>query len=363
MYNMQFGESIFIEDNYEDYNNCYSSSGFLVDFGSLASSELINKQYENIFFEMKNQSNPEALISHFHKDHYSGFFHFAERKKYKNNNIFEHLYIPDIFSLSSYGEALSLVLIDFLLNNIEITNNKIHITLLQFVNMICGSSKKLTLLKQGDIFRNYVVLSPSPENVIHCSKKIFTALPINHQIWINLSHTIMDIINSKVQSEEQISELFYRNPLERYDSQTLISDIMKIRDSKELPVKINSFGHTANIVFQSQRNDDSAVLFTGDAEIGQLKKLESWYYDHYAFYKIPHHGTKNHFYNKIDSDIQFLSNGKYRNYYIDNRYCQDSLLKFCCNCSNRNKKPSFKCKHCTYSSDIENSFLQFTISI
>ena len=336
LYDMKFGESIFIQDD------CIpSSKGILVDCGSLEKNIKFNSTYDTIYNDIQSL-NPDVLITHFHQDHISGLIYFAKNKK----PVFNNLYIPDIFNLGNSLKIITLVLIDFLLQSYQIFPNNPY-NLYDLALGLCSTSKNVKFLKRGVIFRdNYIALTPFDDDLDRCADSLYDDLGPISQDWNIISRNFLKAIMNKANGE-----IFYQNLNIPYNLSIsgVKEDIERLSKNESSRKSLNSFGHKINIVFQNNKNSQNIknlpvenILFTGDAEINQLNKLKKLgdFYDRYEVYKIPHHGTKAHLFKDIDSNKAIISHAQYCNssWNICSDYHSKNYCFYCTNCNGCNER-------------------------
>lgn len=117
-------------------------------------------------------------------------------------------------------------------------------------------------------------------------------------------------------------------------------------DKNEQLNKLNKLNHKINIIFHDKVNGDENILFTGDAEESDINEIVSKtdypVYDSYKFIKVPHHGTRTHYYDflKYNPAYILISNGVVKGhenddaYKIDKRYGALNAEHFCSNSNN-----------------------------
>lgn len=324
MYNMKFGESIFIKD---DYSN--ESKGILIDCGTMANETDSNKIFQTIYSEI-NALKPDALITHFHDDHLSGFIYFAER----HMDFFRYLYIPDIFNTKSSPKIISLIILDYLLQNTKTSAKKNAMTLYNLVVFLCDSSANIRFLQRGSHFREFEVLAPFINDVEKEANELFDRIK-PASIFLEIANMIQEIIlniatNKRDYNSNQLGEL--RKNIEQ------INNYLPNGLPESDMVALNKFGHSINIVFHNKTYTvNKNVLFTGDAETSQLNRIDN-FYAKYKIYKIPHHGTDNHKYLNINAYKGLISNGNNRSisYNISLDYCKRYYKLVCTNCNSCN---------------------------
>lgn len=369
VYDVKYGESILIMEN--------SKRALLVDCGSdgidsrddkckfkkdhKKTNELFDRIYTNLSeLRKKKKLCIDGFISHFHKDHISGFVYFAKEKK---KIILDTLYLPDIFC-DEHLHSVVLTILDVLLAGIEIEKikgGKASLSLLEFVNGLVKTSRNVRFLQKGASFHSFSVLAPDLDVVEKQATGLLGRIESlsndgpSIELLQSIAKLLIKILQEKSQQRKDNQHEYDSNwegqLQERLNENNTDEKLQSIIDrlTPDDRIQISSFAHKINIIFHSK--DDIPrwnVLFTGDADPKVLKDLENIenddkvLYSKYAIYKIPHHGTENHFY-ALDRDRTLVCNGIISNGHtfrqhtkISEKYCKPAgncPTLYCTNCN------------------------------
>lgn len=334
MFQMGCGESILVE---------HDNELLLIDFGSQDGGN--KSAYFNYVETKLNYCKMNALITHFHEDHITGFIDLINNGKI----LFNIIYIPHIFTTDSHLNLIDYMLMDYYLEN----NKTKRLSLLSLIKAISNNNGKYTLLERGECF--YVggckneVLWPIPKVIKPYDEKIFDYdIPIPLSVMnriMEISDEICEFIadhnsvglndNTRhiIELEQQINELLKTEIIEQvgeyirllngtyiakseYENFRNYINVKNYKNYLKKQLKINN--NAFSIVFQTDKVNNRRYLFTGDVTKeninaiinDQTVTLKS---DFFAV-KAPHHGTKTHYvsdmYTHTDPEVVFISNGK-----------------------------------------------------
>jgi beta-lactamase superfamily II metal-dependent hydrolase len=366
MYQMGCGESILME---------HDNELLMIDFGS---QDWRNRRNHYNYVESKlSNCKMDALITHFHEDHISGFINLMKNRIISFNTI----YIPHVFTVGSHFNLIDYMLMDYYLQNKKTKG----LPLLSLIKAICNNNGKYTLLKRGECFNVggciNEVLWPIP-NVIdrYLKEKNDYDIPIPISVMNKImeisdeicefftehnSVEINDYIQLLNQFEYQITELLETKIIKQdgkyigllngtyiartdYENYRNNINVHKFISSLKKKLKINN--NAFSIVFQTDKVNDRRYLFTGDVTpkninliINNDDKTVTLKSDFFAV-KAPHHGTKSHYvpnlYTYTDPEVVFISNGKGGHAgRIDSEYSKSKKYRLICtNTVNMNKK-------------------------
>lgn len=349
MYNVQFGDCFQLTEN-------LFSPGLVIDFGSLSN---LGGQFDKIIEHFKVTKPSKLLLSHYHIDHLSGLIYMMRNGNAYN---FDEILIPDIFSTRGLRRAIVLLYFDDFLRSCILPrrgNGRIY-TLLEFTTYLCSNPKRVTLLKRGDIFpRNdkfdtCTVLWPDENYIANYANELLQSFEINDDViqgLIGISEITANLILSLGESDETAYEarnqeilLTIQNRLDTvFDNENLQNQLLQHQ------TKLIKFAHSVNVVFHNSKDGENNFLFTGDIETHDMKRIEAnpdknsslYLHSKYEYIKIPHHGTKKHFYDYTSYSPSkiLIPNGdskKLTSYMItedySKRYSKISKM-YCSNCN------------------------------
>ena len=100
----------------------------------------------------------------------------------------------------------------------------------------------------------------------------------------------------------------------------IFNDITSDLKDREHVIKLTGFKHSVNIVFHNSIDGESNFLFTGDVtskDMGLIQNnfdnnIELNMHQEYKYIKVPHHGTKAHFFDfsAYNPGYMLIPNGK-----------------------------------------------------
>lgn len=324
MYNVQFGDAFLLYGQGEN---------LLVDLGSIQGGFDFAPVRDSIREESADKQL-SLLLSHFHKDHWSGL-----RNQPKDHMLprLKKVYIPDIFQMRNLGK-LDVIVRSLLSEFLEavILDRRLEFSLADLLREVLPGlpKERICLLSRGKVFqmgrRDYEVLWPYMGGGSMAPRRSKALQTFLEQIESKLGIVgeeggLLDTLGTMADSllEE------FRNYLARGDSErgqanqfsyeNLHSRIERFaeslareleRDTGDLRDKMRYYAdqlgqdwNRVSLVFQeiTEENYNNGVLMTGDAPKNILKKLEHGNFwgprlqTSFAVIKAPHHGTKTYF--------------------------------------------------------------------
>ena len=144
----------------------------------------------------------------------------------------------------------------------------------------------------------------------------------------------------------------------------LIALSKDIKVNKSHYIKLAEFSHRINIIFHNKDISKQNILFTGDGDnsddmwdiIMHNKDGKTPFHQHYDVIKLPHHGTKSHYYDFTNfmnhNSIFLIPNGYIQRWPIARQYAIDAnkkSIKVICAHNNAcmSSHPTCRCnKHC-----------------
>ena len=337
MFQMNFGESILLG---EDKIRC-----LLVDCGSKSPLTASSQMLKNVQNQVALYHTADAMISHFHSDHYKGFRYF--------NHTFKCVYIPHIFTAHQHPNMVDYLLMrDYLRSR-----GKMKSTLLDLLENMQKIGKRFSLLKRGDHFsfcgNQAEVLWPCPQTIHNELESMLKSLAVPNKLRKQIRSISDEICEFVVEYENvNIGDNDYQERLIQIREKVVKLNNPKKETRKEEDVKKFhwDFPHSVNdhtycIVFQiHSASDDRNYLFTGDVLKKHLTKIcndkQLPLYPNFYAVKAPHHGTPEYYCSdlfqnnaKIKIEKVFISHGQgYGNYgKISDAYIKDPYKLICTN--------------------------------
>lgn len=359
-YDMKFGDCFLLEENEDNL--------YLVDFGSKKGyrSSIIKQRYNKVIDDLQNIGDEKVtfLLTHFHEDHYLGLLYM--RSIMGVNFKFKKIIIPDI-----RNETITYILISSLFYKTFLESillgkktTKVFTNLFEISDYFLDDENDLKFVSRGNSFDDKEILWPIKGDNEEEKSNIYS----NFKNLIDVEDVDKYIKNCASAWYEMLTygESYINNENELYDKfiklDCIINDLLKnkyhgikkeisISNIHEILNKLDYMNHRYNIVFQNTERNGKNFLFTGDIRPTDLKKIldnsvkpSIKLRDYYMYIKIPHHGTKDYFFDfsdKMESDsVLMISNGKYSNWKIFQDYC-DEYVGYKHVCSNCNHCESF----------------------
>ena len=300
MFECGFGDGFLLEE--------YVTRPLLVDFGVYFSPKV--DKYKNVISKVGGKTNKDFLLTHFHRDHFSGMLFWKNNlKKFsKENHTFENVYIPAVNDVS----VLRILLLGSL--------GKKH-TLLDFLTVFCRLGwRGLQCVGTGDIIGELTVLWPDAEptasgSIVDYAKKLWEQITRQNfaQSFSSLDadieklHTYIDEMkNPEFDKQDEVLVLIreIQKKLKEIESNQNLLDAMDAIFIEEIgneKIYLNQYDHICNIVFHNTKNalkGKRNILFTGDVETKDMKNImlrtnpELKLHEEYDIIKITHHGTE-----------------------------------------------------------------------
>lgn len=365
VYNTYFGDCIILKDKDDDSN-------LLVDFGIHCFSEIGNfyGNRDNLHRLIADQiaghyssGKISLLITHFHEDHVSGLVDMYKSENIIFKNMFAKVYIANIwdnpFAVASNLLEEMIVEHELKQSGLPRTKNFSFFDLLEFLSV---NVYRVHLLKRGDLFENdkYIALWPIIDDRKNYVSVIIQSLGLSKDFESNLIELSKDVCHFVTEKLSGVNDSF------EYDNENVTESIQKWRITYEgllndldehifmnrennllrmQKEKLNKLNHKYNIVFQNSVCDDENVLFTGDIEVKHMKEIANakdiTLFEEYKYIKIPHHGTKRHYfdYSKYNPQNIIITNGKIKAkdvnaYKICRGYGKLNAIHLCTNSNN-----------------------------
>lgn len=360
MYNTWFGDCFSLEND---------AQKLFVDFGIHPNSPTrcpiifgTTRTRDDAHFEigLEIQKPPKAdfLLTHYHEDHYSGLLYMYHNPKIFASPVFDTFYIPDIWSMPNSTTTISLLLLEELLKNCQLSHRSGRPNLLELVLFLCGNVNKVVLTKRGTpiAFNNSIALWPDPAEINHSAQQYYNALreqAILSEVISALTPSadaLRSIVLTLVNSDEpphidQISReiTIISENLTRLEHQLGNYFLDTAPDNSLL--SLNTFGNEISIVFHNNFNTTENYLFTGDITCKHLTNITANYdakfplHDRYKYIKIPHHGTDKYYFDftSFQPENIMIPNGECLTpgYQISCQYCSTSGIPkvYCSNCN------------------------------
>lgn len=367
MYYCGFGDCFRITDKNQKH--------LYVDFGihRLCPNldEWKQKQYDFIIDDMPSQA--DFLLTHYHYDHYAGLIYMMKHRKYR----FQNIYIPDIWRIHDSVKVVQLLLYKDLLTKTVLNNG---LSLLRFLISICHCHGKIFFIQRNHHIQNdYIALWPSEDMVNHAASKLYARLNIEdlpftkqlENIAERLCVLMREIgaleeyyeVDQYAINSESVKRLQMIASFEELEEQ-LIALSKDIKVNKSHHIKLAEFSHRINIIFHNKDISKQNILFTGDGDnsddmwdiIMHNKDGKTPFHQHYDVIKLPHHGTKSHYYDFTNfmnhNSIFLIPNGYIQRWPIARQYAIDAnkkSIKVICAHNNAcmSSHPTCQCnKHC-----------------
>ena len=349
MYNAYFGDCFMLNNG---------NSHLLVDFGVHKLSKIDTSKYgsridliESIANDIKNNyATPSVLITHFHDDHICGLIHMYKQKQF--NHFFNKIYIPNVWEnpFAVVSNILEEMILKAQLENSQLPNS--NASLFDLVEFLCCDLKKVVLLNRGMSFEDnrYMTLWPPKYKKEDETEyqTVLNELGIREEL-INDLYTLSKKVCVFMQNALEEREIEGIDIIEEFRVEYMTIEEKYESDLKELIVseKLNKLNHKINIVFHDKDSNEENVLFTGDVELPDMCKIASKaaspsMHSKYVFIKIPHHGTRKHYFDFSPYEPNYISitNGeislssKKTAYMIDCQYGYLDANRVCSNANN-----------------------------
>lgn len=370
MYHCGFGDCYRLTDK--------NAKHLYVDFGihRLCPNldEWKQKQYDFIINDMPPQA--DFILTHYHYDHYAGLIYMMKHRKYR----FQNIYIPDVWRIGDSVKVVQLLLYKDLLSKTVLNNN---LSLLRFLISICHCHGKIFFIQRNHRIQNdYIDLWPSEDMVNKEASKLYKKLNIEGlpfaakltNIASHLCALMREIgaleeyheVDQYAINSESVKRLQMIAGFEEIEEQLL--ELSKdINIDKTHRLKLAEFSHRINIIFHNKDLSEQNILFTGDADnsnnmwdmIIHNEDCKIPFHPYYDVIKLPHHGTKSHYYDFTnivnDNSIFLIPNGYIRRWPIARQYAMDAnekAIKVICAHHNAcmSSHPTCQCKkhRCIY---------------
>ncbi len=318
MYNAYFGDCFVIQDSDINRNLVVDCGIREVSPAGSNGKSIRKKQLEDIQKNLRDSYDQrDLLITHFHYDHISGLTKLL--KDPVPGLTFDKVYLPNIWD---FPFVVASTLLQQNLLKIMLKKSKVSAYgtgtegLLDLLIALGSCTNNVRVLKRGDNFENdrYVTLLPN-DDILNKIDEEYQNIELPPELG-NLKERVSTVANDVSvlvaelvdnSNEGQLSAITVSLIEQRNRMNTFIDELTDTDISDDTIDLIslaldnlNKPGNRISIVFQNKESDDYNLLFTGDAEKGNLitisTKTDIKMHDHYKYIKLPHHGTKTHFF-------------------------------------------------------------------
>ena len=362
-YDMKFGDAFLLDD---DSNNPY-----LVDFGSTKGISLKSRdivyRYDKVIADLESFGDNKVnfLLTHFHEDHYIGLLYMMKKRHIEYN--FKKIIVPDIRNKFIMTRILYSIFYETMLKLIFLgrKRSKVFTNLYEVSRYFLADISKLKFVSRGDVVDNNQILWP-----ITCYERDLSSITNEYgKIIHELNLTVVNKKYTKKINNEitKCVDVWYEMFISKenfVDSEQfiafshldcLIEELVFIARGKDLNYDVlkeisdylRKDVHKYNIVFHNMENNKYNYLFTGDISSTNMKKIFNnvgilpsiSLHNKYYYIKIPHHGTKTHFFDftsKLnDSAVLLISSGKskYKPIYECYYSMYQTYRHICSNCN------------------------------
>ena len=332
MINVGFGDCFLLLDE---------NRSLLIDWGSRGFSKTKYPSIKYLVKDIKeslfdNKCKNEALITHFHTDHYSGFKQLAKI----DSNTFDGTYIPYLY-IKQNGRVILLELAIYFYTFLQPTSYAaiISANILNHLKLLSGLTKnnqiKCVFTGKTINFSGLILDVIWPDKQFElCGPGLTTFLGRlegeaedigefqelkreildNLKAWYELTsgeevnedhaNTIIERQNELIRRLDEFKNTSTANPFNNVD----------LNGAKSAYARMFSRSNdSASVVFQSA---EKGLLMTADIEKEIIDNyLKDRFYENYEIMKVPHHGTGNHYSSNLPkSQIFLISSGERKNY-------------------------------------------------
>lgn len=305
-YNVGFGDCFLCKDDREN------GAKMLVDCGTHRAFKNVAVTGD-IYSKLINAQEKNLMISHLHQDHYNGITYLL---KSHPNLKFDNVYLPNYISNGSLELYAAMVFYGKKNDSLS----KIARTVLAIPGILASNLSryaKIYFACEGEIIHNQLC---SFETILP-KKSLNLPHFINNEQIRAFCENYWKILNVNVSDSEYTitaDQITQDNHI-----QQRIDDLIREYDMVEFPPILDDKLEVLRKAFEHHHNnmslafheksvcDNHNVLFLGDAEKANIKYACNKYArKYYNFVKIPHHGTKAHFYNYLPSAKYYaITNG------------------------------------------------------
>ncbi len=357
-----------------EYGDCTVLVGrdqsiLMVDCGSVSEYTrrehiAMDERFEAIFRRYAAAASRQFLLTHYHRDHMSGFL----KKLKADPNYFDRVYIPVIPFSEAECPILEIALFSRHFSAPQSDFSRVNTTCLSIFERLRTTvgTERIRTLRAGDVFTfdgvQYAVLSPDISDFPYDQKLFETAAELNRLIapfseaasFLRLKSDFLCLYArcqtafspaSRVTDTEREALLLSLsavwNDLEALrGTLDCLPVIESIRDL--LSAQRALYTETQNalsLVFHNIRDRAGSldILLTGDADASVLNSLAPKLYTHYYAVKAPHHGTESHWsdvFSGMEIGHFLISNGEYHaGSAVSGRYIASESIKHCTNSS------------------------------
>lgn len=355
-----------------EYGDCSvlvgrNQSILMVDCGSVSEYTrrdqiAMDARFEAIFRRYAAAASRNFLLTHYHRDHMSGFL-----KKLRNDpNYFDLIYIPAIPFYEQKCPLLEIALFSWYFSAPQSDFAQVNTTCLSIFEQLRTTvgTARIQTLRAGDVFLfdgvRYTVLSPDVSGFLYDEKLFETTAELNRLLmpfsdaaaFLRLKSVFLHLY---MQCQAAFSPASRMTKAEREAILLKLSsvwhDLESLRGTLEhLPVieqiqkqlyEIRTLytetQNSVSLVFHNVRDRAGGmdVLFAGDTTPDTFDRLASKLYSSYYAVKAPHHGTESHWsdvFSSMEIGHVLISNGEYHaGGSVSGRYIAMESMKHCSN--------------------------------
>lgn len=341
MYNVEFGESVLLQDK---------NRFLLVDFGSLRNIPKLDSVARDISTQCRIAEQPllDLLITHFHDDHIKGIL---------KTNLFRFsrggigggiVYMPDLVAMQNVTGLLNWIQVSVLIDVLTAISSRgsLNVTLMKLLNVLKDGSRTVRFLRRGESFdfagTDYEVLWPDFKNLTVNGKTAnHTKMLLNRLVvypgdgpndpnaitlWSEMG-TIDRLCRTLVHAFEILpanspdTDMALTRAFDAVQAlvDAVIQNLPKGVTTADLTAHINSLikqHNNISIVFHDKPvNGISKILMTGDIPSNHMNALidskdPPFLSREYTMITAPHHGTSTYFVQRLPKcDHILISNG------------------------------------------------------
>lgn len=323
-----------------NFGDCFicrtAGDQMLIDFGS---TRKLSDSVCNFVNTKLNYHNNYLMITHFHRDHYSGIKHLDSKIQ------FSEVYLPNFFSKSIIRlEFALLALLRASTESYLIAYNLISVIPDLYLHLQYNS--RICFVKRGDYIQNTVdkfrVLWPDCTNIDDKADKLYKQLMDYYKVTeksdkeniiLSMTDEYMNLLEPLFSAEQKEILIDRDNLSNLSELRRIIHDFAENNDnfkdfkpkkrlSSKLGRSISSFQNNISLCCDNYTDDKSSqdkklILFLSDVNTSSYEKIAATkekkfeLADLYYAIKVPHHGTKDYFINNLpQSSYLIISNGK-----------------------------------------------------
>ena len=307
-YNVGFGDCFLCK-------NENTNSKMLIDCGTQNSFKNTDVT-DDIYLELAQADEKNIMISHLHEDHYNGISSLLAT--YPNLQI-DNVYLPNYISYG--GLELYAAMVFYGKQDTDLT--KVARAVLTIPGIFANNFShyaRIYFACEGKTIQNNLCTFET----ILPRKWFKRPCPIDNEKIREFCSRYLSILNIETSTGE--GNTIEVRIVSDNNIQQEIDELLREYDNVDFPSISNSELEALKKAFKKHHNNMSLafheksvcdfhnVLFWGDAEKANIKyACDTYVRTYYGFIKIPHHGTKTHFYDKLPkAKFCAISNGKYK---------------------------------------------------